>query len=395
MFSHRTDWNRSSNRLTRLLEKRRRGGDRILDLTETNPTRVELPIPAAELLQSMADPASLVYEPDPSGSADARRAVSGVFSERGVKISPEDILLTASSSEAYAWLFKLLADPGDAVLVPRPSYPLFEYLTRLEGIELRPYALHWDGDWSLDCEALEKALDSSARAVVVVSPNNPTGTYLKEPELGALEQICSRWGVALIGDEVFAEYPHGTDPRRAASVLEAGPILSFSLGGLSKLCGLPQMKLGWIAVGGPHAVKKEARERLELVADTYLSVNTPVQKGAGALIEAGRAIREAIRQRIGGNLRFLREAVKGDSSCRVLPCEGGWMGVLQVPAVLSEEEWVLSLLSEDSVLVHPGYFFDFPAPAFLILSLLPPSLEFQEGVGRIVSRVAARLAVPG
>jgi aspartate/methionine/tyrosine aminotransferase len=314
-----------------------------------------------------------------------------VFAQRGVPVSPEDIVLTASSSEAYAWLFKLLADPGDAILVPRPSYPLFEYLTRLEGVELRPYSLGWDGDWSLDCEELDKALDSSARAVVVVSPNNPTGTYLKVPELRALEEICSRRGVALVGDEVFAEYPHGQDAQRAVSVLEGRRILSFSLGGLSKLCGLPQMKMGWIALGGPDEIRKEARERLELVADTYLSVNTPVQRGAGALIEMGSAIREAIRLRIGHNLHFLREAVKGESSCRVLPCEGGWMAVLQVPAVLSEEEWVLSLLTEDSVLVHPGHFFDFPTPAFLVLSLLPTPRDFQEGLGRIVSRVADRL----
>jgi alanine-synthesizing transaminase len=390
MFSFRTAWNRSSNRLTRLLEERRRAGELILDLTETNPTRVGLPVAQADFLRSLSDPASLIYEPEPMGLPGARRAVAAVFEERGITVSPEDLLLAASSSEAYSWLFKLLADPGESILVPRPSYPLFEYLTRLEGIEIRPYSLHWDGDWSLDCAELAKQVSASSRAIVVVSPNNPTGTYLKRSELQALQGLCSKFGVALIGDEVFAEYPHGEDPARAASVLESTEILSFSLGGLSKLAGLPQMKLGWIALGGPVAVRNEARERLELLADTYLSVNTAVQRSAAALLEAGKVIRHAILDRVHENLRFLRAAVRHASSCQVLPCEGGWSAVLRVPAIVSEEEWVLALLREDSVLVHPGYFFDFPGPAFLILSLLPAPKDFQEGVGRILARVEQR-----
>jgi hypothetical protein len=394
MFSRRTAWDRTRNRLTESLERRRREGLPILDLTETNPTRVGLTYSASAILHPLAGSDSLAYDPQPRGGLVARQAVAQSYSERGVCVDPEDLLLTASTSEAYGWLFKVLADPGDEILIPQPSYPLFDYLTRLEDVVAVPYPLNLEEGWAIDVAAIERSLSSGTRAIVVVSPNNPTGTYVKRGELGLLDELCSDKGIALIGDEVFAEYPLGKDAGRAASILDARRTLVFSMGGLSKLVGLPQMKLGWVALGGPALLKQEARERLELVADTYLSVNTPVQACAPALLAAGRAIREEIRQRVGANLRHLTTALRGPSACRALPCEGGWSAVLQVPATRSEEEWVVSLLERDGVLVHPGFFFDFPKPVYLILSLLPEEKIFREGLERVLARAGAPEAEP-
>jgi len=387
MFSARTHWDLSSNRLSLLLERKRRARRAILDLTESNPTRVGLPYPNAEILAALADHESLVYEPSPQGVPAARKAVSGAFAERGLRVDPEDLFLTASTSEAYAWLFKLLAEPGDEVLVPRPSYPLFEYLTRLESLRPVAYPLVFDGGWSIDLAALEGEVGPRTRAVVVVSPNNPTGSYLKREELTAVAGICREKGMALIGDEVFAEYPFAADPRRAESVLRAEDVLSFSLSGLSKLAGLPQLKVGWVAVGGPEDLRRKARERLELLGDTYLPVNSPVQQALSRLLPIGKGIRTRLQERIVANRSILERVLKQAPSCRLLPAEGGWSAVLQIPATRAEEEWVLTLLEEDEVLVHPGYFFDFAGPAYLILSLLPAEDILGEGVERILRRV--------
>jgi len=385
MYSRRTAWDRSTNRLTQLLDRKRAAGDRILDLTLTNPTQAGFSYSETEILAPLANSASLGYEPQPSGLLSARQAVAATFARRGVQVPPEDILLSASTSEAYSWLFKLLADPGDEVLVPQPSYPLFDFLGRLEGIETVGYPLTLEDDWALDEAAVDRRITPRSRAVVVVSPNNPTGTYLKLEELKRLSALCDHRGLALIGDEVFADYPHAEDPRRAASVLGAQGPLVFSLGGLSKLAGLPQLKLGWIALSGPQREKEEAKERLELIADTFLSVNTPVQHAAPELLRAADGIRRQILGRIEGNHRSLREAIGTVSPFRVLRREGGWTVVLQVPAIMTEEEWILTLLSEAGVLVHPGYFFDFPTPTYLVLSLLPAPDIFREGVSRILA----------
>ena len=390
MLSTRTAWDLSANRLSLLLEEARRGGNGILDLTETNPTRAGIPYPEARLLRALADPGSLDYEPAPRGLRSAREAVAGVYAGRGVPVDPENLILCAGTSEAYSWIFKLLADPGDEVLVPRPSYPLFDFLGRLESVSLIPYALTHDASWSIDLASLARRTGPRSRALIVVSPNNPTGSYLKKEELATLSTLCREKGMALVGDEVFAEYPAGPDSHRAGSVLEAEGILCFSLGGLSKLAGLPQLKLGWIAVGGPEAVRRPAVERLETIADVYLSVNTPVQLAAPALLELGGEIRSAIRERVSRNLAMLCRMAEPVPSCRVLAPEGGWSAVLRVPAVMSEEEWVLCLLEQQSVLVHPGYFFDFPSPAYLVLSLLPGAEVFREGVERILAQARER-----
>jgi alanine-synthesizing transaminase len=274
MFSARTAWDLTPNRLALLLEERRAGRE-VLDLTETNPTRAGFVAPP-DLLALLADPAALRYDPQPAGLPAARAAVAADFARRGVAVAPEHVVLTASSSEAYALLFKLLADPGDQVLVPQPSYPLFDYLARLESVEAAPYALAYDGEWHLPLPAVEAALTERTRAVVVVSPNNPTGSFLKREEAAGLAALCARRGLALIADEVFADYPLREDPRRAPSLAAEAAALSFALGGLSKSCALPQLKLGWIAVGGEAALREAALARLEVVADTYLSVGTPV-----------------------------------------------------------------------------------------------------------------------
>ncbi|HEX6736656.1 MAG TPA: pyridoxal phosphate-dependent aminotransferase [Vicinamibacteria bacterium] len=381
MFSGRTAWDLTPNHLASLVDEQRRAGRELIDLTETNPTRAGFTAPA-DVLALLADPAGLHYDPQPAGLPAARQAVAADFARRGTTVAPEDLVLTASSSEAYALLFKLLADPGDQVLVPRPSYPLFDYLARLESVEAVPYALAYDGEWHLPRHAVEAALTERARAVVVVSPNNPTGSFLKRDEAAGLAELCARRGLALIADEVFADYPLRPDPRRAASLAAESAALSFALGGLSKSCGLPQLKLGWIAVGGPGAQRAAALARLEVIADTYLSVNTPVQVAAPRLLARAAELRAPIAERVRANLVHLRAALAG-SAGTVLDAEGGWSAVVQVPATRSEEAWAAELLEREGVRVHPGFFFDFPGEAFLVVSLLTPPAAFQEGIARL------------
>ncbi len=384
MFSVRTGWDLTPNRLSSLLEAKRKRGERILDLTETNPTRVGIVYPP-DLLAPLADPGALRYEPSPRGLASARAAVAADHARRGVAVDPDRIFLSASTSEAYAWLFKLLCDPGDAVLVPRPSYPLFSYLARLDSVDLHPYALSYDGEWHLSADAVREAVTARTRAVVVVSPNNPTGSYLKRTEAEALHGLCADRGLALISDEVFADYAFAPDPRRIASLASDGPALAFSLGGLSKSCGLPQLKLAWIAVSGPEQWRAAAQARLEVVADTYLSVATPVQQAAGALLARRPELHRPIAERLAANRDALRRRLGLGSPATMPDTEGGWSAVLQVPATRSEDDLVTRLLAEQGVLVHPGYFFDFPREAFLVLSLLPPPETFAEAVDRILA----------
>jgi len=383
VFSGRTRFDLRPNRLAAALEAKRAAGVRLLDLTESNPTRAGFVAPA-DVLESLADPAGRLYEPVAQGLLLAREAVSRDYARRGHAVPPERILLTAGTSEAYAFLFKLLCDPGDEVLVPRPGYPLFDYLAGLESVVTRSYTLAYDGEWHLDLPALRGAITPLTRAVVVVSPANPTGQYLKSHELSGLVELCAERDLALVSDEVFADYAWSEDPRRVTSVAGDGPALAFSLGGLSKSCGLPQLKLAWIAVGGPGAKRAEAQARLEIVADTFLSVSTPVQVAAPTLLRRLPELQAGIRARLAGNREALAEALGGNSPVSMLASEGGWYAVLQVPATLSEEETTLRLLERHDVLVHPGYFFDFPREAFLVLSLLPPSADFAKGVRHVL-----------
>lgn len=373
------------NRLSRLLEAKRRSGARILDLTESNPTRAGIEYPE-DLLAPLADPAGLVYTPLPLGLPEARLAVAEDFRRRGLTVSPERVLLTASTSEAYSFLFKLLLDPRDFVLVPRPSYPLFDFLARLEGGATAFYDLDYDDEWHLSVEKLAARVTAMARAVCVVHPNNPTGSFLKKDEAARLLALCAGRELALICDEVFAGYAFGDDPRRAPSLAADGEALVFSLGGLSKSCGLPQLKLGWIAVTGPEQPREEALRLLELIADSYLSVSTPVQRAAKRLLARLPELQAPIQARVTANLGLLKRLADG-SPATLLRVEGGWYAVLRVPRTVSEEERVLRLLERHHVLVHPGFFFDFPGEAYLVLSLLPREAEFARGVEAVLRDV--------
>jgi alanine-synthesizing transaminase len=401
MFSTRVPAVLTPNRLTTRLAALRAAGKTVLDLTESNPTRAGIDYPAG-LLAPLADPAGLRYDPSARGLLVARQAVAIDALRHGIDLDPARIVLTASTSEAYGFLFKLLCDPGDEVLVPRPSYPLFEHLSSLDGVRAVPYTLDYYGRWSIDVDTLAGAVTSRTRAILVVSPNNPTGSCLSAAELDALGALCEQHGLALIGDEVFAEYTlkdAGGSPRSVAagaaggrrhlSVLSQQRALTFGLGGLSKSIGLPQVKLGWIGIGGPDALVAAALDRLDLIADTYLSVSTPVQLAAPLLIERGHELRTQIQMRIEGNLRALERAVSRAPGCTLLYPEAGWTAVLRVPATRAEEDLVLDLLQEDRVLIMPGYFYDFPREAYLVVSLLPDPAVFNEAVARVLARAEA------
>ncbi len=386
MFSSRFHWDLAPNRLARMLAEKRRVGASVLDLTESNPTHAGIRYPT-EIVQVLADPRALLYDPQPAGLVAARAAVCGYYAAAGHLVSPERVLLTASTSEAYAYLFKLLADPGDEVLTPRPSYPLFEFLATMESLRVGTYPLVYHGGWSIDTDALAAAITPRTRAIVVVNPNNPTGSFLKWRELEFLVELCGARGIAIVSDEVFADYAFGPDARRVTTLVDTTGAPAFAMSGLSKIAGLPQMKLGWIVMAGPAAVRAETKEKLELIADTYLSVSTPVQHAAARLLELGRGIQRQIADRVRGNLDWLSAAIGTNSPARTLAVEGGWCATLRVPRVRREEEWALSLLDEDNVLVQPGFFFDFDSEAFLVLSLLTEPSVFREGCTRILARM--------
>ncbi len=384
MFSSRTRWDRRENRIALAVSARRAAGLPLIDLTETNPTRVGLPAPTG-VLELLADSSAATYAPDARGALAAREAVADDARRRGLDAGPEQVVLTASTSDAYGLLFKLLCDPGDRVLVPRPSYPLFDFLAGLEALTLGRYPLLHDGAWHVDIDALQHGLTPESRAIVVVNPNNPTGSFLKQDEAGRLLDLCGERSLALISDEVFADYSQAPDPRRVAALGGGDRALTFTLGGLSKSCGLPHLKLGWIVVSGPEALRSEALARLEIVADTYLSVATPVQQAARAILSRLPELQAPISDRVHQNLAELRAACTNGVAASLLGTEGGWSAVLRVPATLSEEERTRRLVADRGVLVHPGYFFDFETEAYLVVSLLPDPEVFARGVEAIFS----------
>lgn len=386
MFASRVPGALAINRLSAAVAAHRGAGRRLLDLTATNPTMVGITYPG-ELLAGLADARSLAYRPEPFGMRPAREAVTRDYARRGTSVAVDRVVLTASTSEAYSLLFKLLCEPaGDDVLVPAPSYPLFDHLAQLDGVRPRQYALEYHGRWELDEQSLDAAWTSRTRAVLAVSPNNPTGSVLGPHEVDALALRCASRDAAFVVDEVFADYRlDGAAPGS----LDGGQALTFRLGGLSKSAGLPQVKLGWIAVDGPDALVAAALDRLELICDTYLSVSTPVQAAAADLIERGGVVREAIAARVTRNYHALRGAAANHPSVELLPAEAGWSAVLRIPAHRTEEDTVLDVLDTCDTLVHPGFFFDFPHEAFLVVSLLPDPPTFDEGVRRVLEHVDA------
>jgi alanine-synthesizing transaminase len=384
MFSSRTPRDLAPNSLARCLERKRAAGETILDLTESNPTRSGFDYPAEAIRDALASPAGLRYDPDPRGLPEARRAVAAYYAERGVAVSAERILLTASTSEAYALLFKVLLEPGDRVLTPVPSYPLFDHLARAESIVPVSYPLALDGAWSIDFTSLREALDERTRAIIVVSPNNPTGSCLTREELAMLVELCAERELALICDEVFSDYVVGENSRRAPSVADSNGALTFALSGLSKVAALPQVKAGWIVANGPDAMCAEALARLEFLADLFLSVSTPVQCALPRLLELAPGLQGQIRARLAENRAWLAAFLGAESAVRALPADGGWYAVLRIPLVVSEEELVLELLDRAGVLVHPGYFFDFEREGWLVVSLLTLPGIFRAGIERVV-----------
>jgi len=388
MFAQRTAWNLAPNRFSRAIEEHRKTKRELLDLSASNPTAVGLERNAAQLLQALCDPHVLDYHPDPKGMLLAREAVAGYYCQRDAgkpAIDAERIILTTSTSEGYSFVFRLLCNPGDEILVPQPSYPLFEFLADLQDVRLVPYTLFYDHGWHIDLSSLRSAVNARSRAIIVVHPNNPTGSYVHDAELQSLNELCVERELALIADEVFFDYAHREQAR--VSFAHNRAALTFTLSGISKISCLPQMKLAWIVGSGPEALVQDAWMRLEVIADTYLSLNAPVQLAAPVLLEQGKVVQPQLMTRMDENLKQLDAQLAQQRMAGRLQTEAGWYAILRVPAVRSDEDLAIHLLQSRSVLVHPGHFYDFPGDGHLVLSLITPPGEFSEGVSRILAEI--------
>jgi alanine-synthesizing transaminase len=382
MFASRTGWALALNRFSAALARHRAAGREVLDLTESNPTRCGFAYDAS-LLSALADRHALAYDPHPKGLRAAREAVCGYYQQHGAAVDPEQVILTASTSEGYSFLFRLLCDPGNEVLVPAPSYPLFEFLASIQDVKLASYPLLYDHGWQIDLHGLSEALTTRTRAILVVHPNNPTGSFVKPAEMEILDSICQERELALVADEVFLDYAH--DDVARPSFAGARQALTFTLSGISKICALPQMKLAWIVASGPPDLVREALARLEVIADTYLSVSTPVQLALPQLLAWRGSIERQVKERVAANLAELDRQLATQELVRRLEIEGGWYAVLRVPATRSDEDLVIDLLEQHSVIVHPGHFYDFPEEGYLVVSLITPAEVFEEGIKPVVA----------
>jgi aspartate/methionine/tyrosine aminotransferase len=369
----------------------RSAGAELLDLSESNPTRSGLQYDAAAILRSFQHQSILNYAPDPRGLHSARAAVAGYYAELGVAADPSDIILTTSTSEAYSFLFRLLCNPGDEVLVPQPSYPLFEFLAALDDVNLRPYELVYHDGWQIDFASLDSALTQRTRAVMLVNPNNPTGSYVKPGELNQLNALCAEHGLALIADEVFFDYAWAVAEHRR-SFAQNNAVLTFTLSGLSKIAALPQMKAAWIIVFGPEEQTHAALERLEIVADTFLSMSTPVQLALPQLLDQRRTVVPQLLRRIASNLAELDRQLTAHNLVERLHIEGGWYATLRVPVTRSDEDLAVALVEQERVLVHPGHFYDFHRDGYLVLSLITPEEAFHKGVVRLLRFISQNSA---
>lgn len=382
-FAKRTNWNLAPNRLSEALAKHRASGARLLDLTASNPTKCGFKCDEEKILKALANRASLAYEPEPQGLETAREAVAKYYSSLGAAVTIEDIFLTTSTSEAYSFVFRLICEPGDELLIPAPSYPLFEYLSDIQDVKLVRYPLVYDHGWQIDCHALQQAISPRTRGVIVVNPNNPTGQYVKKTEAEKLNDICSERKIALIADEVFLDFSHGN--AVPVSFAANSSALTFTMSGISKISGLPQMKAAWLTVSGPEKLRKEAKARLEVVADTYLSMNAPVQLAMPQFLELRAGFQKQLMTRVKENLHELDRQLLSQEACNRLEIEGGWYVVLRIPATKSDEDLAIELLHKYSVYVHPGHFFDFPSEGSLVVSLIAPEQDFAEGIRLLLS----------
>jgi alanine-synthesizing transaminase len=383
LFSRRTDWHRRLNKLSELYELIRKSGKPILDLTNSNPTECGIEYPEEEILAAFKNPALLKYQPDPRGLLSAREAISNYYKSKKIEVDTSNIFLTASTSEAYSFVFKLLCNAGENVLVPKPSYPLFDYLAQLNDVELRHYHLQYDHEWQIDIDSIKNAINQKTKAIVLINPHNPTGMFLKKNEYREIIKIAKENHLALIVDEVFIDYAFQTNEVRISSTAGESEVLTFTLNSISKMVGLPQMKLGWIIINGPQTIIDEAMERLEIICDTFLSVNTPVQVALPKLLGAGKIVQQNILDRIRANYSTLKTETL-NASISLLSSEGGWYGILRVPRTISEEEWALQLLEKKGVYLFPGYFFDFDDDGYLVVSLLVENSVFKKAVREIV-----------
>ncbi len=384
VFAHRTDWNLAPNRLSVALERHRAAGRELLDLTASNPTAVGIRYDGLSILKALVDLHALEYHPASRGMRRAREAVAEYYRERnGCAVDPEQIILTTSTSEAYSYVFRLLCEPGDEVLVPQPSYPLFDFLAGLQDVRLAPYELVYDHGWQIDFHTLERALGPHTRAVLVVHPNNPSGSYVKTAEATALGELCAARDIALIVDEVFLDYAH--DGLVRPSFASSSRALTFTLSGLSKISGMPQMKLAWVITSGPDELQTPALARLDVIADTYLSMNAPVQLATPEFLRQRQSFQPELMNRIRANLAELDRLLSDQRVCCRLDIEGGWYAVLRVPVTRSDEQLAIELLEGKSVLVHPGHFYDFHSDGYLVVSLIAHTEEFAEGIRRVLA----------
>ena len=388
MFASRTGWKLEENAYTRALRKHRENGDVTFDLTASNPTTCGLEYDDPMILEALRGSEALVYDPQPKGLLLARTSVAEYYQEKSFgTFDPERLILTTSTSEAYSFLFRLLCEPGDEVLIAHPSYPLFEFLATLNDVKLVPFELIYDHGWQIDFYTLREKISPRTRAILLVHPNNPTGHFISSEEASQLNAVCRYHDLALVVDEVFLDYvlPSGlgTKQRHGSFAFNDGA-LTFVLSGLSKISCLPQMKVAWIAATGPEAALQKALPRLEVIADTYLSLNAPVQYALPVLLEQRHSMQSQLMERIEVNLRELDAQLLRQKLITRLEIEGGWYAVLRVPATLSDEELAIRLLEEQSVLVHPGHFYEFSSDGYLVVSLITPVEEFREGTKRIL-----------
>jgi len=373
------------NRLSQALAEHRAAGKPLLDLTISNPTECGFEYDSELILNALRNPAALKYEPNPKGLECARRAVAEYYAEKGAAVAVEDIILTTSTSEAYSFVFRLLSDPGDEIQIPAPSYPLFDFLADILDVSLVRYPLIYDHGWQIDFHALEQVITPRARAIIVVHPNNPTGHFTKPEEMAKLNAVCSARHLAIIADEVFLDFPlDGTQPMSFAANSGA---LTFTLSGLSKISGLPQMKAAWLVAGGPQAARAEALGRLEVIADTFLSINAPVQLAMPALLERRHGFQKQLLARVRRNLSELDRQLATQRVCGRLAVEGGWYAILRVPATRSSDDLAIDLLKSKGISVHPGHFYELPPTGFLVVSLLTSEEAFLKGIGGVLASI--------
>jgi alanine-synthesizing transaminase len=401
MFSERTNWNLAPNALSEALAKHLAEGKKLYDLSASNPTECGFEYDNEAILQALGDNDALAYVPDPKGLLRARQGVAEYYAGRGDKVAVEDLVLTTSTSEAYSFVFRLLCNPGEELLVPAPSYPLFGFLAEISDVRLVSYPLVYDYGWQIDFHALEQMITPRTRGVIVVNPNNPTGHFVKQQEAATLNEICSTRKMAVIADEVFLDYVNcepvsrreGAKPGVARGLANKRPdsfaantgTLTFTMSGLSKICGLPQMKAAWLVTTGPEVLKADALARLEVIADTYLSMNAPVQLAIPALLQQRHAIQKQLTTRLRRNLAELDRQLLGKKSCTRLDIEGGWYAVVRVPVTRTDDELAVELLRSKNIYVHPGHFYDFPTDGHLIVSLIMPEPGFAEGIRQLLS----------